>query len=94
MLFELLNIYTLSVIVLLYILFNIKNLKNTEKSIEQKAGDVLERFRMKRLLKASITKYDGNKEVTSTNDDKIKQSYKQRYLEDILRLKEVPKPIS
>lgn len=70
-----------------------KNLKNTEKSIEQKAGDVLEHFRMKKLLKASITKYEGDKEVTSTNDDKIKQSYKQRYLEDILRLKEVPKPI-
>ena len=31
MLFELLNIYTLSVIVLLYILLNLKNLKDTEK---------------------------------------------------------------
>lgn len=70
-----------------------KGLKKTEKSIEQKAGEVLEHFRMKRLLKSSLIRIGADREVISTNEDKIKQSYRQRYLEDILRLENVPKPI-
>ncbi|MDR3026605.1 MULTISPECIES: hypothetical protein [Chryseobacterium] len=71
-----------------------KNLRNTEKSIENKAGEVLDYFKIKTLKPSSIIKHgaSGKMEVI-TNDEKIKQSYKQRYLEDILRLKTVPKPI-
>ncbi|WP_210150740.1 hypothetical protein [Chryseobacterium scophthalmum] len=71
-----------------------KNLRNTEKSIENKAGEVLDYFKIQTLKPSSIIKYgtSGQMEVI-TNDEKIKQSYRQRYLEDILRLKTIPKPI-
>lgn len=70
-----------------------KNLKQTQKSIEEKAGEVLEHFKMKRLKEASLMRIgDDGREIISTNQDMINQSYKQRYLKHILRLKEAPKP--
>ncbi|MCF6131113.1 hypothetical protein [Flavobacterium wongokense] len=71
-----------------------KKLKNTEKSIEQMAGVVLDHFRHKNIKEASIYRIgDGVKELVSTSKDIMAQPYKKRYLEHILRLKKVPKPI-
>lgn len=70
-----------------------KKLKNTEKSIEQMAGCVLDHFRQKELKEASIYRIgDGVEELISTSKDIMSQPYKKRYLEHILRLKKVPKP--
>ncbi|GAA3734291.1 hypothetical protein GCM10022422_16480 [Flavobacterium ginsengisoli] len=72
-----------------------KRLKNTEKSIEENAGEVLDYFGLKNLLRSSISRIgnDASKKDIITNEKKIKQSYKQRFLDDILRLKNAPKII-
>lgn len=69
-----------------------EGLTNTAESIEEKAGEALEHFRMKRVLKSSLRRLDdqGGSEIISTNEIERLQSYKSRYLQDILRLKYTP----
>lgn len=72
-----------------------ESLVNTNESIEEKAGEVLAYFKMKKVLKSSISKLDDQGRLVNkiTNESERIQSYKNRYLNDILRLKYAPGPI-
>lgn len=64
-------------------------LKNTNTSIEKKCGEVLAHFKIKNILPSSIKNLTTGK--VSNNEEELRKSFKQRYLEMILRLNKPPK---
>lgn len=67
-----------------------KSLRNTPTSIENHCGKVLEHFQIKTVLDAKLIDIDTKRVISDNSLEKLK-SCKQRYLENILMLKEIPK---
>ncbi|HCA06794.1 hypothetical protein [Chryseobacterium sp.] len=67
-----------------------KSVKNTPVSIENHCGKVLEHFQIRTVLDAKLIDIDTKRIISDNTQEKLK-SCKQRYLENILMLKEIPK---
>lgn len=68
-----------------------KNLKNEELSIQNKSLQVLKHFSYDREAKISISKLGENGEFIPLNNDTVHLTHKEKFLNEIIRFKDVPK---
>jgi len=68
-----------------------KNLRNEELSLQNKSLKVLKHFGFDRIAKVSISKIGDNGELIPLNKNKSHLSPKQKFLNEIIRFKDVPK---